>query len=207
MDSELHTLVGAAGELVSFRTDLYTDLETDTILDDFVQSLRIAEQGYRVVYEPKAFAMENPSFSVAEELKRKIRICAGGWQAMVRLKALLNPFRDGWLSFEYISHRVLRWSLAPLFLFLLVPLNLLLHIHEGGLYTLALLVQLMFYLLVMAGWYLENRQIRVKVLFVPFYFFMMNFAVLLGFKRFIKGNQSAAWERSKRLSWEGEKIQ
>ena len=197
MDSELKTIVGAAGELFSFRRDLFMELEEDTILDDFMLSLRIAEKGHRVIYEPEAYAMETASESVKEELKRKIRICAGGWQSMIRLKSLLNPFKDFTLTFQYISHRVLRWSIAPAFLLLLFPLNILLF-NSGLLYQLMLYGQTLFYMSAMLGWYLENQRIRIKLLFIPYYFFIMNYAVFLGFYRYVRGKQAAAWERVKR---------
>ncbi|RSK42574.1 glycosyltransferase family 2 protein, partial [Hymenobacter rigui] len=113
-DAAISSLMGAAGELVSFRTALFRPLEADTILDDFVQSMRIVAAGYRVVYEPGAYASEAPSGSLAEEMKRKMRICAGGWQAMTRLPGLLlRPWRQPVVTFLYASHRVLRWSLTP----------------------------------------------------------------------------------------------
>ncbi|MDB5257313.1 MAG: glycosyl transferase [Chitinophagaceae bacterium] len=199
MDSELLTIVGAAGELFSFRKELYEELEADTILDDFILSLRIAKKGFRVVYEPAAYAMETSSVSVKEELKRKIRICAGGWQSIVRLRSLLNPFAHLTLTFQYISHRVLRWTLTPLALLVLLPVNLLLCWYTGELfYQLAFVAQVAFYTLALCGWYLENRSISIKLLFVPYYFFIMNYAVFLGFFRYLKGKQSAAWERSQR---------
>ncbi|MBO9700801.1 MAG: glycosyltransferase family 2 protein [Sporocytophaga sp.] len=197
MDSELLTIVGAAGELFSFRKELFSDLEEDTILDDFMVSMRIASQGYRVIYEPKAYAMETASESVTEELKRKIRISAGAWQSMVRLSYILNPFKHFTLTFQYISHRVLRWTLAPLFLLILIPLNFLL-INNSPLYEVILAGQLFFYALALLGWYLENKQIRIKALFVPYYFFIMNYAVYLGLFRYLKGKQSAVWEKAKR---------
>jgi cellulose synthase/poly-beta-1,6-N-acetylglucosamine synthase-like glycosyltransferase len=88
----LHSVVGGAGELISFRSDLFLPLEEDTILDDFIQSMRITLRGYRVVYEPRAFAEETASATVKEELKRKVRISAGAWQAMSRLGKAFNPF-------------------------------------------------------------------------------------------------------------------
>lgn len=197
LDSELLTIVGAAGELFSFRRELFKDIEEDTILDDFVLSMRIAEQGFRVVYEPNAYAMETASASVKEELKRKIRICAGGWQAMSRLTDALNPANSITLTFQYVSHRVLRWSIVPLLLMILLPLNALLF-NAGLVYEMIMYGQLLFYILAMMGWYFENKEVRVKALFIPYYFFIMNYAVYLGFYRFIKGKQSAAWERSKR---------
>ena len=115
-DSDVYSVVGAAGELFSIRTALYQEPEDNIIIEDFYLSLRIAARGYRFIYEPDAYAMETASASVEEEWKRKVRICAGGFQAMGKLKELLNPFTYGILSFQYISHRVLRWTLAPFFL-------------------------------------------------------------------------------------------
>lgn len=113
-DAKLYSVVGAAGELFAVRTELFQEVEPDTLLDDFIVSLRIAMKGYTIQYDPEAYAMETSSANVKEELKRKIRISAGGIQSVVRLRALLNIFRYGVLSFQYISHRVLRWTLAPL---------------------------------------------------------------------------------------------
>jgi hypothetical protein len=89
------------------------DIPRDTIIEDFYTTMRIAEKGYRVRYEPEACATEAPSASVKEELKRKVRIAAGAMQAMWRLRGMLNPLKHGMLTFQYISHRVLRWTLAP----------------------------------------------------------------------------------------------
>jgi fucose 4-O-acetylase-like acetyltransferase len=50
----------------------------------------------------------------------------------------------------------------------------------------------------MLGWFLENRSIKVKILYIPYYFFIMNYAVFRGFFRFLKGRQSVNWERAKR---------
>lgn len=117
-DSELYSVVGAAGELFSVRNDLYAPVYTDTILDDFMISMLIAQKGYRIVYEPAAYATESSSENIKEELKRKIRIAAGGIQSIVRLPKLLNPFAFPVLSFQYISHRVLRWTITPILMIL-----------------------------------------------------------------------------------------
>ncbi len=198
LDSSFNTVVGAAGELFAIRTELFNPTEKDAIIEDFVISLRVASQGYKVVYEPEAYAMETSSANVKEELKRKIRICAGGIQSIVWLKDLLNPFKYGWLSFQYVSHRVLRWSLVPLCMLFLIPTNVFLAKTLGGIYALILLGQIAFYTAALLGWFLENRQIKVKALFIPYYFFIMNYAVFLGFNRYIKGKQSVIWERAKR---------
>ncbi|GAB3803970.1 glycosyltransferase family 2 protein [Spirosoma humi] len=207
LDAQLHTIVGAAGELFAIRTALYEPVEADTLLDDFIISLRIAGRGYRVDYVPDAFALERPSHSVAEEMKRKVRIATGGFQAIKRLAALLNIFRYGWLSFQYVSHRVLRWAVTPFCLPLLLLLNgILLTQPDGpdeGLFTRSFWLflfgcQVAFYLIATIGYALENRQTRFKLTFVPFYFVFMNWCVLAGFARFCNGNLSGVWEKSKR---------
>ncbi len=201
-DAELYSVVGAAGELFAIRTELYREVEKDTLLDDFIISLRVAQDGYTIQYDPEAYAIETASADVKEELKRKIRISAGGIQAVVRLSSLLNIFRYGTLSFQYISHRVLRWTLAPLALALLLPLGLIIALNEGiistGLYNVLFWLQVLFYLAALLGWYLENKSIRIKLLFVPYYFFIMNLSVFLGLKRYLKRTQSVNWERAKR---------
>lgn len=197
-DSELLTIVGAAGELFSFRKELFTPLEDDSILDDFMLSMRIAAKGYRVIYEPNAYAMETSSESVKEELKRKIRICAGGWQSMMRLLHVLNFFKHPVLTFEYVSHRVLRWSIAPICLFLILPVNLLLCLDGSPFYCFTFICQILFYVTALLGWYFQNKAIKIKIFFIPYYFFIMNLCVILGFFRYIKGSQSAIWEKAKR---------
>lgn len=201
-DAELYSVVGAAGELFAIRTELWQEVEQDTLLDDFIISLRVAMSGYTIQYNPNAYAIETASANVKEELKRKIRISAGGIQSIVRLRALLNVFRYGTLSFQYISHRVLRWTLTPLSLLLILPLNLILALNDSmnmtRLYPVLFVLQMLFYAAALLGWFLENRKIKVKVLFVPYYFFIMNLSVFLGFKRYIKGSQSVNWQRAKR---------
>ncbi len=202
LDAELYSVAGAAGELFAIRTALYREMESDTLLDDFMISLRVAQQGYTIQYDPEAYAIEKPSTSVKEELKRKIRISAGGLQSVIRLRALLNIFRYRTLSFQFFSHRVLRWTLAPLSLLLLIPAGWYLALDEGiyrfGLYSALWWLQVLFYACALAGWYLEEHLVRVKLLFVPYYFFIMNLSVFLGFRRLISGSQSVNWARAKR---------
>ena len=199
-DSELHSVVGAAGELFAIRTELFKPVDTNIVIEDFYISLSLAMQGYKVVYEPDAYAMESGSASVGEELKRKIRIAAGGIQAIVKLKGLLNFFKYGVLSFQYISHRVLRWTLAPLCLLLVLFTNIYLAYLQIPLYQLILICQVAFYLFSIIGWLLQNNNLKIKIFFIPYYFSMMNYAVFRGFFRYMKGSQSAVWEKAKRAT-------
>lgn len=204
-DAELYSVVGAAGELFAIRTDLFQHVEKDTLLDDMIISLRVAMKGYTIQYDPEAYAIETASANVKEELKRKIRISAGGFQSIGRVLPIFNVFKYGWLSFQFVSHRVLRWTLAPLGLLTILVLNAFITAGEGffnftSIFTFFFWGQILFYAAALLGWFLENKQIKVKILFIPYYFFIMNLSVFLGFNRYLKGNQSVKWERAKRGS-------
>lgn len=199
LDAELYTVVGAAGELFSIRTHLYEKVPSDVLLDDFIISLRICQRGYRVAYEPDSYAVEAPSASMLEEQKRKIRISAGGFQSIVMLRPLLNIFRYPVLSFQYISHRVLRWAVCPFLLPLILLLNIYLVFTNGSWPYLALLAsQVLFYGAALVGWYFSNRNRKIKLLYVPYYFLFLNISLYLGLFRYLSGRQSVLWDKAAR---------
>ncbi|MEO6639472.1 MAG: glycosyltransferase family 2 protein [Ginsengibacter sp.] len=199
LDARFYTVVGAAGELFSMRTNLYEYVDTNILLDDFMISMNICRKGYRVMYEPLAYAMEAPSMSIKEEQKRKIRIGAGGFQSIYLLKDLLNIFKYGKLSFQYISHRVLRWAVCPLLLPIIFILNVYLTLatHEK-IFVFLLAAQLVFYIVSFTGWVFAQRNIKIKILYVPYYFLFMNIALYAGFLRYINNKQTVLWDKAQR---------
>lgn len=199
-DSELYSAIGAAGELFSIRTAEFRHVAQDTLIEDFVMTMGIAMRGYKIVYEPDAYAVESSSASIAEELKRKIRIAAGALQAVWRLRSLLNPFKYGLLSFQYISHRVLRWTLAPLALPFIFLINIWLALGSSILYKALLVSQILFYAFAILGYIFERKQLKIKAFFVPYYFCVMNYAMYRGFFRLVGGRQSVVWEKAKRAA-------
>ncbi|MEI7676036.1 MAG: glycosyltransferase family 2 protein [Bacteroidales bacterium] len=199
-DDELCSVVGAAGELFAIRTNLFEAMPKDTLLDDFILSLHIVQRGYKIAYTPDAYAEETSSAEMAEEEKRKVRIAAGGLQSVWRLRSLLNVFKYGTVSFQYISHRVLRWTLTPLLLFLLIPINIAIIVIQPDnlLYVTIFVLQLLFYTAGHVGKLLEQRKIRFKILFIPYYFIFMNICVFKGVAYLRKKRNDGAWERAKR---------
>lgn len=194
-DSDFNSLMGAAGELVSFRAALVQDLPEDTILDDFMQSFYILKLGYIMIYEPNAKAQEHSSASIDEELKRKVRIAAGGWQSISRLPFMLNVFKRPIQSWMYISHRVLRWSLTAFSLPLIFVLNAFLLDTWYGPWL--LLGQILFYSVALIAHSKRQKNLSGPIMAI-YYFCVMNYAVLAGFRRFISNTQQASWERSAR---------
>ena len=200
MDSRLNTTAGAAGELFAVRKDLYEYVEEDTLLDDFIISMRIAKKGYKIRYCKNAYAVEGGSLNMREEKKRKVRIAAGGIQSVIRLSSLLNVFKYPLLSFQYISHRVLRWTITPVLLISLFPFNIILVLNEEQIiYKILLSLQILFYLAAYTGKIFERRNIKLSVFLIPYYFMFMNFNVFSGLSYLLKKKRGdGTWEKAKR---------
>ena len=198
-DSELYSAMGAAGELFAVRMSHYLPAPSNALLDDFMMSMLILKDGHRIAYTNEAYATEYGSASTAEESKRKRRIAAGGLQSIWWLRSLMNPFAYPKVAFQYVSHRVLRWSITPLALFALFPLNLLLLFASGSLiYQLLFLLQLFFYLSALTGHILKVSGRRNKLLYIPCYFLFMNLNVFLGIGYLMSHKDSGTWEKARR---------
>lgn len=198
-DAEWNTLVGSAGELFAIRTHLYENIDTNTLIEDFVMTMKLSAKGYKVAYEPQALAMETGSANIEEETKRKVRISAGGIQAVIMLLPLLNFFKYGKLTFQYISHRALRWTLMPLALvgaftsiFFLAP--------QGWPYDLIMRLELIFAILALAGYAMRNGETKIKALYIPYYFIYMHYCVVLGWIKYFRGKQQVTWDKAKRAT-------
>ncbi|HEY9723287.1 MAG TPA: glycosyltransferase family 2 protein [Oscillatoriaceae cyanobacterium] len=195
-DSLLSSAMGATGEIFAMRHALWKPVASDSIIEDFVISMGLIRDGYRVVYDPAAISDELASPSIGEEFKRKVRIVAGAWQAIVRMWPLLLP-TSGWIWFQYVSHRVLRWIVVPWLLPLLLAANLALR-DTSALYSAFFDAQIVFYALAACGYWLQQRGVRWKLLYVPFYFAFLNYAALVGACRYFRHAQPVTWEMAQR---------
>ncbi len=201
IDAQWNTLVGSAGELFAIRTHMFEPIDQSTLIEDFVMTMRLAAKGYKIAYEPRALAIETGSESMEEEQKRKVRISAGGIQAVLKLLPLLNFFKYGKLTFQYVSHRALRWTLIPIALVLSLSLSFELA-GDNWIYDALLRSQLIFYLLAFTGYAMRDAKTSVKWLHVPYYFTFMHICVVLGWFKYFSGNQKVTWEKAKRAKAE-----
>ena len=195
-DSELYSAMGAAGELYAIDPTLCREVPDEALLDDFMLSMYVV-QG--IAYTPDAYAQEYGSANIHEESKRKRRIAAGGLQSIWWLRTMLNPLRQPLVTFQFVSHRVLRWSITPIAMVLLLLVNIALVVKGAGIfYTVMLILQTLFYLMALAGW-LQNRfGYKNKLLYTAYYFVFMNFNVFRGMAYLKSHGKSGAWEKAKR---------
>ncbi len=197
-DADMGTLTGAAGELFAMRSSLYTPLEDDIILDDLMLSINVCIKGYKIAYEPLAFAMEKPSISLAEEQNRKVRIAAGAFQALRKLSfsTILNkPV----LAFQLLSRRWLRWVICPAAIALVFLCNLLLAgMGAGAFYQVLFILQMILYVLAGVGWRLAVFNKALVLTSVPFYFLFMNYCMLKGMVQYYFHTTTVLWPKAQR---------
>ncbi len=200
LESEFGSTMGAVGELYAIKTEHFCFPPENTILDDFVVSLNTARRGYKIKYVNNAFASEGASLNIREEMKRKTRIAAGGFQTLFAYPGLLNFLKHPSLSFQFFSHKVLRWFFVPISFIALFLINIAIVLLEENtsLFKILLILQLGFYLLTFIGFLIRNKTTKFKLIFLPYYISMMNYSQIAGLIRLIRGKQKAAWEKVNR---------
>jgi len=174
-ESQLDSSIGCTGAIYMVRRSLYRPIPHDTILDDVVIPMLIAEQGFRVRFDPEARAFDPQPLTGAQEARRKKRTLAGNFQMLFRHPRWLLPWRHR-LWFKLISHKYLR-VLSPFFLAVCVVASFgLLH---RPFFQLALAGQLALGVLAVVG--LAIPGLRARIFTLPAAFLLLQWSVVRGF--------------------------
>lgn len=199
-ESKLGFLIGCNGGIFALRPSVYEPLPASVIVEDFVLTLRILEKGWRVRFEPQARATEPPCPTSRAEMIRKIRIGAGNFQALTLTSRLLLP-TYGLISFAYWGHKVLRWMVSFFFI-IAVAANIALaqpsNRQDHVFYRALLLIQFTGAAIAAWSYHTPPGSIMPKWTRPISYFYLMNYALLCGFFRFVFGTQRVTWERASR---------
>ena len=193
LESRMNCSLGGNGAVLAVRRSLFCPRE-HSIVEDFQIPLEIRFQGHRVVYDPEAIAVEEIAPTLSAQFGRRVRIGAGNYQTLFAHFEYLNP-RRGLLAFSFFSHRVLRW-LAPFLLPVAFVCNMSLAAQPS--FAVLFLAQILFYLLAAAGYLRKKRAGRMGWCSGPFHFCLMNLALLCGLWRFLRGQQTLAWNPTPR---------
>jgi cellulose synthase/poly-beta-1,6-N-acetylglucosamine synthase-like glycosyltransferase len=183
-EAELSSTLGAHGALYAIRRDLYPFPERTVVNDDFIIPLRIVARGFRAVYEPGAVAIEEAH--EMEGFRRRVRIMSGNVQQLGELRRLMSPLRPFPLFF-FFSHKLMR-LVVPWAMIICLATNLML--LDQTLYRLLFAVQVVFYVLAAAG---AAFALRPRLLRLPYYFSMVNAALLVAvFEKAVR-RRPVAW--------------
>tara|TARA_R110000744_G_scaffold328678_2_gene434245 strand:- start:333 stop:1505 length:1173 start_codon:yes stop_codon:yes gene_type:complete len=194
-ESRLNALQGANGAIYAIRKSLFIPLPANTIVDDFQIAMNVAKQGFRLVYDPEAIAIEEIAPNLKEEEGRRVRIGLGNYQAFFKMPWALNPLL-GWRFIAYVSHKVCRWFVPHLMLIALITNVMLL---DSAFYQVLLAAQLVFYFMAFYGIKRQAKGKKTSTLIALLAFFVaMNLALMRGFIKYFSSNVQGTWQRTTR---------
>ena len=194
-ESRLNALQGANGAIYAIRKSLFIPLPSNTIVDDFQIAMNVAKQGFRLVYDPEAVAIEEIAPNLAEEEGRRVRIGLGNYQAFFKMSWALNPLL-GWRFIAYFSHKVCRWFIPH---FMLIALLSNITLLEHSFYLCTLIAQLLFYSLAFYGIRRQSNGKKISTFIALIAFFVaMNLALMRGFIKYFSSNVQGTWQRTTR---------
>lgn len=198
-DSKLYSVTGALGELYAIRTELLKPVPKDTICEDLQISMRVIEEGKRVIYEPLAYGTEHISATIREEWKRKIRIAAGSFQFFQRMKLGCLCVRQPFAAFQFISRKLFRWLIVPYVLVIMLPISFFSFFYTSDtMVQFISLAQLLFFVSAFWGYYYSRGLHKSGIIYLPFYFIMANIAIIVGTCLYLNGRSFVMWEKVKR---------
>ena len=192
-ESQAGNTISATGAIYAIRRSLFQPV-MEGVTDDFYTSTSVIEQGSRLVFAPDAVAYEAVAGTSGGEFGRKVRVITRGLRGVfIARRKLLNPFRYGFYAIQLFSHKALRRIVVfPLLILFLVNPFLW---NSGLFYQLTMIGQLGFYGLGLLGWRLDGTRFkRTKILTIPYFFCLVNAAVVLAALNILRGQQIKRWE-------------
>lgn len=192
LETEFFSLVGSNGAFYSVRRVDYIYLPPD-IISDFVEPLeiyRIKGKTSRLCKEAIAFEEEPYREHLKGIIKRKSRILLRGLYGLMYERALLNPFKYPQMSFELISHKLIKW-VSPLLLLAIYVAPLLSFSKQGllifGIFNLLLLMLVFIH-------YISKTFTKKGVFNFLIYFLAVNVADMIGWFYFLTNRKITTWE-------------
>jgi cellulose synthase/poly-beta-1,6-N-acetylglucosamine synthase-like glycosyltransferase len=197
-ESQAGNTISGTGAIYAIRRSLFQPV-MEGVTDDFYTSTSVIEQGARLVFAPDAVAYEAVAGTSGGEFGRKVRVITRGLRGVfIARRRLLNPFRYGFYAIQLFSHKALRRVIVfPLLLLFLVNPFLW---NSGLFYRLTMIGQLGFYGLGLLGWLLDRTRFkRTKILTLPYFFCLVNAAVVLATLNILRGRQIKRWEPQRKV--------
>ncbi len=194
-ETDLGSIVGVDGGVDAMLRSIYRAMNDDQ-LPDFVQPLTVREQGYRVVYEPRALLYEDALADADDEFRMRVRVGLRAFHALKDKAALLNPFTYGLFAWQLWSHKVLRY-LAFMFMAGALVSNLILSFRPeySPSWSLLMVGQIIFYAMARYG-HTMNRHGRQppRLIGLIYYLCVLNLASALAFWQFLRGRKQVTWK-------------
>jgi glycosyltransferase involved in cell wall biosynthesis len=187
-ESTIGSITAGNGAIYAVRRSDYLGFDDPRIGHDFGLPFRLVQRGRRAVYDSEAVAWEKPAIDAEEEYGRKVRMMTRSWRPL--LDGSLARTNDSLFAAELVSHRVLRYGSGVSHLVLLgSTLSL---VANGRIYRLALLDQLGFLALALAG----RKRLRVPGSGIAYYYLLTTAATVESLVRYLREGSPATWAKA-----------
>jgi len=194
-ETRVGSVVGVDGGIDAMRKQIHSQLNADQ-LPDFVQPLKVVEQGYRTVYESEAILKEASLKEPADEYRMRVRVSLRALWALFDMRSLLlSAVKDPFFPWQLWSHKVLRY-LCFIFLLTAYCSNAIL-ISHGKMYEMVFVVQNIAWLGAFVSPLLQKAGMEIKVLYFCYYFALINLAAGHAFIKFLMGKKQVIWNPRK----------
>lgn len=196
-ESAIQSTVTSNGALYGLRRTLVRSISSESLADDWVNLLEVIRAGLRVVFNPKALAVERRRVTMSGEIQRTIRTAAAGMSTVWKYRALISP-TNGWVSYFLISHKIIRW-LSPLFMIALM-IGTVFTMESTLLFGLLLYSQIFAYGFALLGYAASVNGQHVPVASAFQYFVAMNYSFLAAMLRFCGSRRNDRWNPNEGIS-------
>ena len=189
LETRVGSVVGVDGGIDAVRRTLYAPMRADQ-LPDFVLPLHVVEQGYRVVYEPRALLKEHALSKTSDEFRMRVRVTLRSFWALWAKRRLLAPWTDALFAWQLWSHKLLRYAaFVPLLATTVLSVVL---AGQHWIYAVSLLghALLLLSLLLAAG----GGRLAAGPLRYASYFVLINAACAVAALRFLRGEKQSTWQ-------------
>jgi cellulose synthase/poly-beta-1,6-N-acetylglucosamine synthase-like glycosyltransferase len=194
LESKFHSVVGGDGAIYAIRKELYWNLDEDDI-NDFVNPLQIVAAGYRGIFNPRAICYEDAAEEFRKEFRRKRRIVNRSWRAVKKNLGKFSLRKHRKFLFMLFSHKVIRWFSLGILGILLIANLLIVALSGHGFYLLSLAGLAFSVTLALIGAYLDVKGRTIpKLIYLPYYYYLVNLAAVLGIIDELKGIRHTIWE-------------
>lgn len=189
MEGLIGCAVGANGAIYAIRRHLFEPVPGH-VPNDFFHPLTTLRKGYHSTFVEDAVAFEKPTENQEQEFSRRKRIVARSIAALPAALRMPGSFPLGaW--FCLASHKILRWLTLPI---MVVNLTANILLADQPIFIGLLAIQFGFYFCGLLGYWGERVGVRLKMLYVPYYFFLINMACVYGVMHWIAGKRFVRWK-------------
>ena len=196
MESVLFGIIaGTFGGCYAVRKELLEKVPENFLVDDFFICINVILRNFKAIINVNAQVFEDISNDAKIEFKRKIRIATGGFQnTFFFFGKFINIFTT--VGFVIFSHKIVRWF-GPFFL-LFIIFSLVCLSFYNKIYLILFLFTVCCILVCFVDIIL--RRFNIHLFFIRYltHFFISNFALLIGFFRYLRGVKTSIWSPTQR---------